>query len=395
MSDHDDPRAVTAAQRAVDDPAARVLENRYTDFDEPGGGGGGGPAIPSPYPTRVDPGLRTAPNDHRLSEALRMVTAQKAYEHLRLAVADITDDPNRPLYVGYRDTEQTFIASSAKLAILLPAFALREAARTAAAAITAKNEADFFKQLAQAWRKPFERHFRGGKANNTRPDLQRILSAKRAKDTDPFTVDFTMQEAVDWAQRGFHQRMLLALKYSDNEAAASCIRDLGFPYIHGVHKSAGLFTRNGLWVSLDFGGRHWDPAFGGSGQAATARSLAELLTLVAQDRLVASGLAAEIRLLMGTYPGASAGSDLGRGILDRLPEAEEAALSLQGKIGYADGLFADAIILRRISAKGRKLAYVAVALGGKSHDEIKQAGVALDDCVLLAHGEAVKPPANP
>jgi hypothetical protein len=395
VSDADDPRAVTAAQRAVDDPAARVLENRYTDFDEPGGGGGGGPTIPSPYPTRVDPGLRTAPKDHRLSKALGMVTAQKAYTHLRLAVADLTDDRSRPVYVGYRDSEQTFIASTAKLAILLPAFALREAARDAAAAITAKNEADFFQQLARAWRTAFARHFRGGKATNTRPDLPRILSAKRAKQTDPFTIDFTMQEAVDWTQRGFHQRMLLALKYSENPAAASCIRDLAFPYIHGVHKSAGLFTRNGLWVSLDFGGRHWDPDFSGSGQAATARSLAELLTLIAQDRLAASGLAAEIRLVMGTYPGASAGSDLGRGILDRLPEAEKSTLSLQGKIGYDDGLFADAIILRRTSAKGKNLAYVAVALGGKSHEEIQQAGVALDDCMLLAHGEAVKLPANP
>jgi hypothetical protein len=65
-----------------------------------------------------------------------------------------------------------------------------------------------------------------------------------------------------------------------------------------VLKEMGLFDKKGPWLSLDFGGRAWDPDIKGSGQAATARSLAQLLTLVAQDRLVASGLAKEIRQVM-------------------------------------------------------------------------------------------------
>jgi hypothetical protein len=401
MSGPEDDRAVTAAQRVVDGPAERVLEDRYTDLDDPGGGGGGGgPVIPTPYPQRVDPGLWQAPKDHPLAIALGVVSRQKAYAHLRLAVADLTDDPKRPVYAGYRDTEQTFVASMAKIAMLLPAYGLREAARAAAEATTARattvrTGADFLKLLAKTWAGEFGRFNRGGKAVNTPPNLPRILSAARSKETDPFAVEFTTQQDEDWTRSGFVRRLLLALKYSDNDAAASCIRDLGFPYIHGVLKSAGIYDRNGLWLSLDFGGRVWDPSFGGSGQAATARSVAQLLALVAQDRLAAPGLAAEIHSVMSTSSG-GAGSDLESGIRDRLPDSERATLTAQGKIGYLDaGPFADCAIIRRTSAKGARLAYVAVALGGASHDEIKKAGVALDDCVLLAHGEAVKPPANP
>jgi hypothetical protein len=324
-----------------------------------------------------------------------MVSRQKAYSHLRLAIADLTDDPKRPVYVGYRDQEQTFIASTAKLAILPSAFALRAAVRAAAGAITAKTEADFWKQLTKEWAGEFRRFNRGGKAKNTAPDLPRILFARRNKSTDPFTIDFTSKDGdVSVEKRGFSERMMSALKSSVNEAATSCIRDLGFPYIAGVLKTAGFFDKRGLWLSLEFGvgHRHWDPDFKGSGQAATARATVELLALIAQDRLIVPGLATEIRDVMATEDG-GAGSNLARGIRDRLPP--ETVVNYQNKIGYFGDTFADAAILRRVSAKGRQLAYIAVAFGGTSDEEIQRAGNALDDCVLLAHGESVKPPANP
>jgi hypothetical protein len=391
MSDQDDDRVITAAQRVVDGPADRVLEDRYTDLDAPGvGGGGDGPAIPSPYPRRVDPQLQPAKRDHPLRIALGIVSRQKAYSPLRLAIADLTDDPKHPVYAGYRDEEQTFIASMAKLAILLPAFGLREAVREASAVIGAKTAGDVLKLLAKAWASEFRR-FNRRNANNTAPNLPRLFSVTPWKDK-LFSVDFTAQGDSDWSKRGFLQRMGLALDISDNEAAASCIRDLGFPYIHGVHRSAGLLNEKGrgLWLSLDFGGRPWDPSFKGSGQAATARSIAELLVLIAQDRFAAPGLWPDIRSIM------SAGGDLKQGIYKRLPTAESDTLTAQGKIGYKNaGSFCDGAILRRTSAKGKKLLYVAVALGGADHDDIRRAGSALDDCVLLANGEGVKPTANP
>ena len=393
MVQEEDPRVVTAAQAAVDGPAERVLEDRYTDFDNAGGGGGGSsaPAIPSPYPARVDPGFYSAPKDHPLRKALAAVSKQKAYSHMRLAIADLTDDPKRPVYVGYDDTKQTFIASTAKLAILQPAFMLRKAARDAVAAITAKDDKEFFRKLAKAWASEFRRFNSGVKdANNSAPVLPRILTARRAKNTDPFTIDFNAQATGNVATAGFLARMTQSLKSSSNENSASCIRDLGFPYIHGVAKEAGFYVKNGLWVSRDFGGRDWFPGFKGSVQAGTARSIAELLALLAQDRLVEPGLASEIRLIMAGE-GQYASSDLDHGIWDRLTDAERRTYSHQSKVGYADGVFGDCGIIRRKSAKGASLVYIAVGFGGKSHDEIKQVAAELDDCVLLAHGEPVKP----
>jgi hypothetical protein len=148
MAALDDDRVITAAQRAVDGTADRVLEDRYTDVEDPGvGGGGGGPSVPSPYPARVDPQLQQAKRDHPLRIALSVVSRKKAFSHLRLAIADLTDDPKHPIYAGYRDQEQTFIASMAKLAILLPAFGLREAVRTASGVIGAKTAADVLNVL--------------------------------------------------------------------------------------------------------------------------------------------------------------------------------------------------------------------------------------------------------
>jgi hypothetical protein len=88
--------------------------------------------------------------------------------------------------------------------------------------------------------------------------------------------------------------------------------------------------------------------------------------------------------------------DLATGIYNRLSDEERKTLTRQGKIGYLDkGPFADCAIIQRTTAKGTMLSYVAVALHGKSHDEIKDVGAELDDCILIAHGEPKKPVAAP
>jgi hypothetical protein len=337
----------------------------------------------------VDPGFFVPASDQRLRIAVGVVSRQKAYSHLKLALVDLTFYSKRPVYAGYGDDQQMYIASAAKLAILTPALALREAVRGAADAIEAKDDAAFFKELSKAWKGEFRRFNRGGKdVRNSEPALNRIFTAKRAKESDPFTIDFTQRQG---GADGFLEDMKWSLKSSVNSSSARCIRDLGFPYIFGVNKSAGFFDKRGLWVSLDYGGQNWDPSFSGSGQAATARSLAVLLTLVAQDRLVRPGLAGELRGLMAGE-GQWASGDLDQGVRDRLPDAEKAFVQMQGKVGYEGGTFCDCAILRRKGPKDLKLAYVAVVLGGRSHDEVRLAGSALDDCVLFANSQAVKPP---
>lgn len=364
-----------------------------------GSGGGSGAGIsppvqlPSPYPSPADPGLIDPPKSDKLRQCFTDLTKKKAFAHLKLALADLTGvGQGAAPYVGYKDSELSFIASMAKIALILPAFALRQAARSAAALLVPPpSPADFLNRLESAWDSDFRRGFRGGKANDSKPDLKAILAVKPpSKKSTTLSVDFTMQQDQDIKKAGFRPRLVLALDLSVNEAAALCIDDLGFPFIQEAHRAAGVDGKDGLKLSLNFAGKFWDSSMSG-GQHATARWIAELLVLIARDRLVASGLATEIHDVMSTDP-----PDLATGIDNFLPDAERATLTRQGKIGYLDsGPFTDCAIIRRTTAKGTMLCYVAVALGGKSHDEIKDVGAALDDCILLAHGEPVKPAAAP
>ncbi len=365
------------------------------DADDGGGGGGGtsSPAqLPSPYPSPADPGLTDAPKGDKLRQCFTDLTKKKAFAHLKLALVDLTGaGQGTAPYVGYKDKDLTFVGSIAKIALILPAFALRQAARSAAALLVPPpTPGDFFNQLDSAWDREFRRGFRGGKANDTKPDLRAILAARPASHGAPLKIDFTIQQNQDLTKAGFRPRLVLALDLSVNEAAAVCIDDLGFPYIHEAHRAAGVDGKDGLKLNLDFGKKTWDPSFGG-GQHATTRWIAELLVLIARDRLVAKGLAPEIHDVMSTDP-----PDLATGIDNRLSAEESKTLTRQGKIGYLDkGPFADCAIIRRTTAKGTMLCYVAVALNGNSHDEIKDVGAALDDCVLIAHGEPAKPVAAP
>jgi len=346
--------------------------------------------MPSPYPSPTDPGLTNAPKGHKLRQCLSDLSNKKAFAHLKLALVDLTGaGEGAAPYVGYKDNELSFVASMAKVALILPAFALREAARAAAASLVPPPKPDaFFKQLDTAWDSDLRRGFRGGKAADNKPKLTSILTARRDSDRKPLRIDFTVQQDPDLAKAGFRPRLVLALDLSVNEAAALCIGDLGFPYIQEAHRAAGVDGKDGLKLNLDFAGKAWDPSVSG-GQRVTARWIAELLVLIVRDRLVARGLADEIHDVMSTdLP------DLATGIDNRLPESERGTLTRQGKIGYLDsGPFNDCAIIRRTTAKGTALSYVAVALGGKSHDEIKNVGAALDDCILSAHGETLKPTA--
>ena len=361
-----------------------------------GSGGGGGTSssvqLPSPYPSPSDPGLTDPLKSDKLRQSFTDLTKKKAFAHLKLALVDLTGvGQGAAPYVGFKDRDLSFVGSIAKIALILPAFALRQAARSAAALLVPPpSPGDFFNLLESAWDNDFRRGFRGGKANDSKPNLKAILAAKPAsKKSATLNVDFTMQQDQDIKKSGFRPRLVLALDLSVNAAAALCINDLGFPFIHEAHRAAGL-DKDGLRLNLNFGGKFWDPSMSES-QNATARLIAELLVLIARDRLVANGLATEIHDMMETdFP------DLVTGIDNLLPDAERATLSRQGKIGYLDdGPFADCSIIRRTTAKGTMLCYVAVALGGKSHDEIKDVGAALDDCILVAHGEPPKPAAAP
>jgi hypothetical protein len=383
MADRDPDRPVTAAQRTVDEPSERVLQDRFTDSgdDSDGSGGGGDPDSPSPYSTRIDPGLVMAPAKHPLRLGLDMLGRDKAFSHLRLAVADLTDDPMRPVYTGYRDTEQAQADSMAKLALLPAAFGLREAARAAARSIPIDQH--FLARLDKRWAHEIQRSFRPGKdAKNSRPRLDQILVATAGTSGGPGNVSFTNR---------FREQLVGALQAGTDKAAASCVQALGFPYLNAAVEAAGFYSRGkGLWVSLDYGGVRWDPQFTGHQQATTARALVELLVLVAQERLVAPGLGTEMRAVMSTSEKGGLHSFLADGIMGRLAPDDAGRLRYASKIGVLTRV-SDCAFIERTSDRGTPLAFVAFAQNGASAEEIERAGVAIENCVLLAHGEPLPP----
>jgi hypothetical protein len=386
------------AQRVVDGPADRVLEDRYTDFEGDGGGGGGGATVAvSPYPRSDTSGFIVAPAKHPLRHALDMVIGQKPFSDMKIALVDLTDGVDRPVYVGYKDKEQLLVASIGKLAIMLAGFSLRQAARDVLSTMTVAPKENVYAKLKKLWRNEFARGFRGGSGvKNSVPDLPAILSIRRTKPDDPFTVDFTRtSQGPEGSVTGFRDDMLMSLKYSANDSSASCITRLGFPYINHVLKSLGFSSSRGFRLSTNFKGTTWDPSWSGSNTAATANAIADIYTRIARDRLIAPGLAGEYREIMATQEG-GAGSLFDGGLWPRLTDPEKKR-TFQGKVGYEIDLsvYGDSILMRRPSAKNQQLVYIAVALGAKDKESVKQAGIALDDCILLAHGEAIKPPANP
>lgn len=356
-----------------------------------GGGitGGGGtitqPPPPSPYPAPANPGLVAAGKNSKLHKALHLLAKKKPY--LKLALADLTGIKSSDApYVGFKDHDLTFVGSTDKISLILPAFHLRQAARGAAASIIPPPvPADFLAMLEKAWSKDFTRGFLGGGAKDTKPKLRAILSATRVSGKKTLKIDLTTHQHKVLSKAGFRPRLILAEQLSVNAAAALCIRDLGFPFIHEAHRAAGL-EKDGLSLGLDYGGKAW----GGSmprNEHAKARWLTELLMLIARDRLVAPGLAPDIYDVMATDQ-----EDLAIGINNYLSADESLTLTQQGKVGYIEkkGPFADCGIIRRTTAKGTNLVYVAVALNGKSHADIREVGAALDDCILAAHGEPLK-----
>jgi len=94
-------------------------------------------------------------------------------------------------------------------------------------------------------------------------------------------------------------------RVSSNTAASECIRRVGFPYIASVMCESGLYDPEmggGLWVGKAYGGPddcwHRDPVADIS-HGATAVSLARLLTLLAQERLVDQQSSREMLDILG------------------------------------------------------------------------------------------------
>ena len=410
----DDPgsRALEYGQRAADDPATRVTQDRVTsegalayasinaDGEESPGGGGSSAALPLPWPPVLDARLTAVPKSHLLQTALDVVAAGTAKrKNIAFAIVDLTEAGTRS-YVGAHDKEQRFIASTGKLAILFAAFQLRKSVREAAALITdkaIKTDLQLFAAILRPWRREIARFFKGGEGSqNSLPSLAEIFTAT------PRPAGGWQVEFADTPRGGtgiaFTDRLRSAVKDSDDPNAGKCISLLGFPYIHGCMVKAGFWARGkGLWLSLNYWGLFWwkdaVKEFG-TAQGSTAHVLAQVLTLLEFDELVPGNRTEMIELLAGARAGRTvpALSFVTQGLLGYLPEAERGTLDVRSKVGFIDkpATSCDAAIVRHDSA-GTALRYVVVILNAEDDEVARDAARALDIAIATLH----KPPSPP
>ena len=176
---------------------------------------------------------------------------------------------------------------------------------------------------------------------------------------------------------GFAERMKLMISWSNNYAASTCIRDVGFHYIASVLLQSGLYhpkRAGGLWLGSNYGGGVWRGALLGKGstQAATAVSLAAFMTMVVKGQLRGS---TDMRRMMGTDR------------FTRSPLADPVAPAISlSKLGLLKGLEMDVALVQK-DVCGTTMKYVAAALNG-THERMNHLALLLEQAVRQRNGLA-------
>jgi Hemopexin/Putative peptidoglycan binding domain/Beta-lactamase enzyme family len=266
------------------------------------------PDVPPPaprvplFPIAVAPVLTV---DSKLQTALTSaITAVETRHRLTpgsfpipFAIAEVT--AARPFaFAGHRENEMDYIASEAKVQVMFAAYALRDLARRFATARGITAPADLFTQLARDVTPLLRSGVPRIAAATNITDRHRDPSYAAAliatvNATGPVSVEFTSAFRADL------ERMIVV---SDNSAAGRSVRAVGYAYLNGVLQACGLFDATndrGLWEAADFHGG--DPPFTATrwpsvrvpvandrdvGQAGTARSMVELVSLIAAKLII-------------------------------------------------------------------------------------------------------------
>jgi hypothetical protein len=344
-----------------------------------------------------------------LNGSLAKVAADRDLKPLCAAVADLTGAPS---YAGFNDDDLLYVASVQKLSAMYAAFELRSRVRQQVGAAmagglstaTAGWEKSVIRDLTAAWQPKLNKAFSSSFPQGF-PALDQIFTFSPSgevafKSNGESDADLDQRERTapagpahgSIAGLEFLECMKQMLRWSNNAAASRCIRPLSYPYINGLLGAAGFFERKpsgsssprGLWLSGDYQSHDWLSAdqaavpltprwFWSDGKfthrvtnfAGTARQLARLLTLLAQDKLVTDPsnpqVCGEMRGLLsgvtgiGSYIGSALASD-GRSFT-----------ALYSKIGWGDDTRRHdcAIVERTVGASDPlQYRYVVVGLGG-------------------------------
>lgn len=271
---------------------------------------------------------------------------------------------------------QFYVASVAKLAIMVAAFSLRERLKAFGLSLSTTRADDLIARFDSVYRRPISTRF---KAAPDFPALSKIfLIRDRASNLDPWVIEFlqTNQRPPNDVNPGtkispnvgFADCLALTIGVSNNDAASRCIRDLGFQYIHGEMEDIGFYKRDtgGLWL-----GKAYDktppwlfPPKGGI-QSANAQSLAILLTAIDRGRLVNSDASVGMRALMARS---------GSFIADALKNGHSQSSVLFAKDGLDAGITSEVAVCQ----KQNGVRYGSVIIGMQNQAAFDAAALAID-----------------
>jgi hypothetical protein len=380
--------------------------------------------------------------DEDLGTALRNIALDKGFSDRLFAVVDFTNIPVKPsgvfgttptlAYASWNGKMETRIASMAKVAVMYAAFQLLADLKRLSFDPTARDQAALRQLAQQEWERAPEplvqrivadtqvrgidrivRTLRGGPDQTTMFDFQHpaswLISFKStgedasevetindlASVADPTRPGRTMEDPTyrsRVASLGFLERMKLMIRFSNDVATASCVRDIGFPYITALLAQSGLFHPGeepaGLFLASNYDGfevehvpsRNFADESTQTSQAGNAEALARFMTLLLQGRLVDEAsskamktlLAKETSVLMRTG-GARSFALEGVQRMWGLPPVFTAPSRAHSKIGlflHTDTATnawhveaSDVVYIVRPLDNGTRLRYVVFALG--------------------------------
>ena len=322
-----------------------------------------GPAGPSPLALPranavLEPGWA---RDELLDRAIFNIAHDSGFVDQPFAVVDFTKTPRKlsgafdttpaPIFAAWLGSLETRIASMAKLAVMYAAYQLLADVRRVSSDPAARNETALLQLARQQWAwapEPLVRRIgddtqvrdldrktrtlRGGPDLTIMLDIQHtgaswaITFTSTGEDADELNTIDGLASVLDpmrpghtkedptfrpkIAALGFLERLKLMTGFSNDVAAASCVRDIGFPYIEALLAQSGLFDPGpnlaGLFLASNYDGfevghvpsRNFADGTTETSQAGNAEALARFTTLLLQGRLVDEPSSMEMKALL-------------------------------------------------------------------------------------------------
>jgi hypothetical protein len=257
------------------------------------------PPVQPPVPLFPPPPTLKFAEDGKLQGAVKKATDSVTRTRgkapvFRVAIVDLADEsPSGTLKFGaYNGDTVDFIASEAKLIALYAAFALRDMVERFAAALKTGTAlvGKVVQALGASKAPPAPDLFDALRANMNRAILDAADPRLAGIDRDERLPDYkavfdVLSGGAPHFTTPFQNALREMIVPSNNDAASTVISGVGFAYISGAMKAAGLLAGGkGPWLSADFAA-HYHPLMDSAndnmvGQAGTALSLAKLMALV-------------------------------------------------------------------------------------------------------------------